>query len=83
MEYMQVWCGSKQKELEANSLQLLDQYFPWPVVLLSMLAPCTDDIGWTNRGPDTLVGYHYTTPAVALLVLTGVLGKSMLLLSTR
>ena len=56
-------------------MQLMDQYCPWAVLMLSVLVPCTDTVGWAEHAPGTLLGYKYTWPNVALLLLTGVLGR--------
>ena len=71
----QVWCGSEQKKLQVNSMQLMDQYCPWALLMLTILVPCTDAIGWVDRTSTTLLGYQYTISNVALLVSTGMLGR--------
>ena len=70
----QVWCGSKQGDLEVNSMQLMDQYCPWAVIMLTFLVPCTDLVGWDSHKADTLLGYEYTIYNVALIALSGILG---------
>jgi len=42
----QIWVGSKQKELEANSSQLLLAYTPQATVLLAILVPIFEPMGW-------------------------------------
>ena len=45
----QIWVGSKQKELDANSSQLLLAYTPQATALLSILVPIFEPMGWTVR----------------------------------
>lgn len=73
---IQVWAGSKQKELKASSLQLMHQSAPWVVLLLAILVPVCEPIGLTTQAPDTdsLLGYHYTLTSIALIACTAVLG---------
>ena len=59
-------------------MQLLDQYCPWAVLMLSMLMPCTDQIGWTKQETGTLLGYDFTPASVVMLIVTGILGRSVL-----
>lgn len=70
----QIWAGSKQKELQANSSQLLHAYTPHAVWLLGILVPIFEPVGWTNPTPNTLLGYNYTWEAVGAIVLSAVLG---------
>jgi len=42
---MQIWVGSKQRELQANSSQLLQAYTPHAVWLLAILIPVCEPIG--------------------------------------
>ena len=42
----QIWVGSKQKELDANSSQLLHAYTPQATVLLAILVPIFEPMGW-------------------------------------
>ena len=55
----QIWVGSKQKELQANSSQLLQAYTPQAVVMMAVMVPMLEPIGnpagsWGGR-----VGGHY------------------------
>eukprot|EP00197_Chlamydomonas_leiostraca_P002559 CAMPEP_0202857364 /NCGR_PEP_ID=MMETSP1391-20130828/334_1 /ASSEMBLY_ACC=CAM_ASM_000867 /TAXON_ID=1034604 /ORGANISM="Chlamydomonas leiostraca, Strain SAG 11-49" /LENGTH=289 /DNA_ID=CAMNT_0049536155 /DNA_START=253 /DNA_END=1123 /DNA_ORIENTATION=- len=70
----QIWAGSKQRELQANSSQLLQAYTPHAVWLLGILVPIFEPIGWTDPGPNTLLGYQYTYEAVGAIVLSAILG---------
>ena len=53
---MQIWAGSKQKELGAGSMQLLHQYSPLAALMLAGMVVSLEPIGAVNRGPDTLLG---------------------------
>jgi hypothetical protein len=57
----QSWAGSKQKELKASSMQLLQAYTPHATLLLGILVPLCEDVGWTpaTRTKDTILGYPY------------------------
>eukprot|EP00877_Chromochloris_zofingiensis_P002107 jgi/Chrzof1/11898/Cz06g13290.t1 len=70
----QVWAGTKQKELGLNGMQLLHQMAPSAVVLLGVLIPALEPVGFTNPTPDTVLGYEYTVNAVAWIVFSSVLG---------
>jgi solute carrier family 35 protein E3 len=70
----QIWAGSKQRELQANSSQLLHAYTPHAVWLLGILVPIFEPIGWTERGPNTLLGFNYTWDAVLAIVISALLG---------
>ncbi|GLC46340.1 hypothetical protein PLESTM_001860200 [Pleodorina starrii] len=70
----QIWVGSKQKELQANSSQLLLAYTPQAMCFLVVLSPLLDDFGVPEAGPDTVLGYRYTPGAVAAIAISGMLG---------
>ncbi|GLI68257.1 hypothetical protein VaNZ11_012612 [Volvox africanus] len=70
----QIWAGSKQKELQSSSSQLLLAYTPQAIVLLLVMAPMVDDFGFDARRPETVLGFHYTTAAVVAIVLSSLLG---------
>ncbi|GLC36795.1 hypothetical protein PLESTF_001309800 [Pleodorina starrii] len=71
----QIWAGSKQRELQATSSQLLLSYTPQAIVLLLVLSPLVDDIGIDNpRRLDTVLGFPYTPPAVAAILVSALLG---------
>lgn len=63
----QIWAGTKQKELGAGSMQLLEQYAPIAAFMLFVLVPICEPMGWTDRSPGTLLGYEYSPPAVWLV----------------
>ena len=48
---MQVWIGTKQKELEAGSMQLMHQYTPWATGLLAILVPIFEPVGFVDTQP--------------------------------
>ena len=72
----QVWAGSKQKQLEAGSMQLMHQYVPLAVVMLAVLVPIFEPLGLGgSKDPeDTLLGFDYTPACVGAILLTAVLG---------
>ncbi|KAL6744932.1 triose-phosphate transporter family-domain-containing protein [Haematococcus lacustris] len=43
----QIWAGSKQKELKASSMQLLHAYTPLSALMLGVLVPMFEPMGWT------------------------------------
>jgi hypothetical protein len=59
----QVWIGTKQKELQAGSMQLMHQYCPWAAGLLAVLVPIFEPMGFADPRPDTILGYDYTPAA--------------------
>ncbi|KAG2482544.1 hypothetical protein HYH03_018535 [Edaphochlamys debaryana] len=70
----QIWAGTKQKELQANSSQLLLAYTPQAILLLVVMTPMLDDVGLTARTEDTVLGYPYTPQAVTAIVISAALG---------
>lgn len=70
----QIWAGSKQRELSANSSQLLHAYTPHAVWLLGILVPIFEPIGLRDFAPGTLLGYQYTWEAVTAIVISALLG---------
>lgn len=54
----QTWAGSKQKQLQASSTQLLHQYTPQAAVLLGLLIPLMEPVGKLGSSdPNTILGY--------------------------
>ena len=72
----QVWAGSKQKELQAGSMQLLHQYTPLAAVMLAVLVPLLEPVGLFQAIPDphTLMGYKYTLSSIMAIAISSVLG---------
>lgn len=70
----QIWAGSKQKELQASSMQLLHAYTPQAAVILLLMIPVMEPMGWGGKDPNTLLGYKYTPAAVAAIVVSSLLG---------
>lgn len=70
----QIWAGTKQKELGAGSMQLLDQYAPLAAGMLATLVLTVEPTGLAHPTPDTLLGYTYTPAAVAVIAVSAVLG---------
>ena len=58
----QIWAGSKQKELEANSMQLMHQYSPYAAGFLMVAVVLFEPLGLKQPvpDPDTLLGFPYT-----------------------
>lgn len=54
----QIFAGSKQKELQASSMQLLHEYTPQAALLLGILVPILEPMGWTDPQEGTLLGYR-------------------------
>uniref|UniRef100_A0A7R9VK55 Sugar phosphate transporter domain-containing protein n=1 Tax=Chlamydomonas euryale TaxID=1486919 RepID=A0A7R9VK55_9CHLO len=72
----QTWAGSKQKELRASSMQLLQAYTPHASLLLGALVPMCENVGWSHkaRTHDTLLGFPYNATAVTAIVISACLG---------
>lgn len=55
----QIWAGTKQKSLQASSMQLLHQYTPQAAGLLAVLIPLMEPVGRLgSTDPQTLLGYR-------------------------
>lgn len=72
----QVWAGSKQKELQTSSMQLLHQYTPIAAMMLVVLVPMLEPVGLFagEPGRPTLLGYKYTLVSVIAIAISSVLG---------
>lgn len=72
----QIWAGSKQKELHASSMQLLQQYCPAAAAMLAGLVLTAEPLGLraSQRDADTLLGYQMTPAAGVAIALSAVLG---------
>jgi solute carrier family 35 protein E3 len=70
----QIWVGSKQKELEANSSQLLLAYTPQATLLLSVLVPIFEPMGWRDQESGTLLGFTYSFQCILAIVISAILG---------
>ncbi|GMH42075.1 hypothetical protein BSKO_09994 [Bryopsis sp. KO-2023] len=70
----QIFAGTSQKELQAGSMQLLHEYTPLAAVMLGLLIPVLEPMGWSKGGPDTLLGYEYRLSALVAIILSAVLG---------
>lgn len=70
----QVFAGSKQKELEVGSMALMAGYTPIATLLLTILVPIFEPVGFFERNEETLFGFQYTPQAVAAIALTCILG---------
>ena len=72
----QVWAGSKQRELQTGSMQLLHQYTPLAALMLAILVPVLEPIGLFDRSAHahTLVGYAYSWSSITAIAISSVLG---------
>jgi len=70
----QIWVGSKQRELQANSSQLLQAYTPHAIWLLAILIPIFEPVGWKDQAPGTLLGYSYSPEAIVAIIISALLG---------
>ncbi|KIY96905.1 Solute carrier family 35 member E3 [Monoraphidium neglectum] len=70
----QVWAGTKQKELGLNGMQLLQQVSPYSVLLLLVLVPVVEPVGWYDPKQGTILGYVFTPAAVAWIAASSALG---------
>ena len=59
----QIWAGTKQKELQAGSMALLEQYSPVAALMLSFMVAVFEPLGIQSRRPDTLLGYAQLSSA--------------------
>ena len=75
---LQVWAGSKQRELGANSMQLMHQYCPWAALFLGIMVPLVEPVGWHAAGTPapagSLLGFNYTVASTLTIGATAVLG---------
>ena len=72
----QVWAGSKQKELQTSSMQLLHQYTPIAALMLAILVPVMEPVGLFEVEPErpTLLGYKYSAVSITAIAISSVLG---------
>lgn len=70
----QILAGSTQKKLKAGSMQLLHEYTPVAALLLALVVPVMEPMGWKNGAPDTLLGYQYNLQAVMAILFSAALG---------
>ena len=61
-----MFAGSKQKELEVGSMALMAGYTPIATVLLAILVPIFEPVGFSSQSEDTLFGFEYTPKVIAL-----------------
>lgn len=71
----QIWAGTKQRELGAGSMQLLDQYAPIAAGMLAGLVLVREPVGKLGTpDPDTLLGFPYSVAAVVAIAVSAGLG---------
>ena len=75
---IQVLAGSKQRELQASSMQLMHQYCPWAALFLCIMLPIMEPMGWHANGaqanPDSMLNYHFTVANTLAIGATAILG---------
>lgn len=70
----QIWAGTKQKELQANAMQLLHQATPLASIMLMLIVPLVEPVGWTSHGPSTLLGFAMTWQCASAIIASSLLG---------
>ena len=73
----QIWAGSTQKELGANSFQLLHQYSPIAAGFLGVLVPCLEPLGMKDPNRDTLLGFPYSPASLVAIAVSALLGLAV------
>ena len=66
--------GVKQKELGLGSMQLLHQYVPLAAIILALLVPLFEPMGWVEPTAHTVLGYSMSPGAAAAILASAVLG---------
>jgi solute carrier family 35, member E3 len=69
--FYQIWCGSLQKSLDANPLQLQLYIAPLSAIFIIPVVPLFDD--WTPTSPTSIFQFGPSAPLVRNVLLTGVL----------
>lgn len=70
----QIWAGTKQKELNAGSMALLEQYSPMAAIMLGIMVPIFEPLGLGDAKQGTLIGYEYTWASVVAIAVSAILG---------
>ncbi len=70
----QVWVGTKQKELEVSSMQLLHQYTPIASIILGCMVPLLEPHGYPDYETGSLLAWTITTPAAVAIIISTILG---------
>lgn len=55
-------------------MQLLQQVSPLSVLLLAVLIPILEPVGWRDPKPGTILGYSFSLPSVTWILISSVLG---------
>ena len=55
-----VWAGSKQRELDTGSMQLLHQHAPLSAFMLAVLVPVLEPVGLFDKSPNAQTLMSYT-----------------------
>lgn len=70
---MQVWAGSKQRQLQASSMQLMHQYTPHAAAMMVLITAACEPLGFQSLAPDTLFGFSYTWGSVLTISVSALL----------
>ena len=75
----QIWAGSKQKELQAGTMQLLHQSTPVAAVMLAVLVPVCEPVGLFGSRADrqTLISFEYSIASVTAIAVSSILGLAV------
>eukprot|EP01135_Chromosphaera_perkinsii_P012264 Nk52_evm1s2630 gene=Nk52_evmTU1s2630 len=71
--FYQIWVGSKQKELDTNSMQLLYYQAPLSAVFLVFFTPFFDQV----TGPEGLFSYEWSTDAIFFIFISSLVAFSV------
>lgn len=66
----QIWAGVEQSKRSLGSMQLLNEFSPVALFLLTLLTPFLEKVA----GPDSLIDYSYTAPSIIAIVISSLLG---------
>lgn len=69
----QVWAGSKQRQLQASSMQLMHQYTPHTVAMMTLLTAVCEPLGLREPSPSTLLGFPYTLECSVVIAVSAAL----------
>jgi solute carrier family 35 protein E3 len=72
-----VWAGSFQRELKVNGDQLLCAMAPYALVMLAILVPIIEPMGFGTRTPGTILGCDLTVISAVWLMVGSVLGLAV------
>lgn len=67
--FYQIWCGSLQKSLEANPLQLQLYIAPLSALFIIPAVPIFDN--WSILSPDSIWNFSWSIPLIVRILVTG------------